>query len=389
MSVFTVEEGIITMKLSVLIITTLGVTLNACKKDTSDNNGPGVSIPNIGLVAPSDYKNTAKNGTDVGRQLTKTSESLQGTDFASGGGTKMTGPLPSSTTQTIASLDSLEVNNFLAGDDQGATSAKDAVIALPQPGGNCADSLGFLNGVYQSSALALNQTATTLAQLDAQNLPKGIIREPVSEQFAVAYTIDLSAMESPTNATRQPGLTGPWQMKSTGGIARIGAGANEQVAVVGLGFSSAMESQVFAGSTRGELSIAAIAAEKALKLNLSTNVNLISKDENQRNGESTGTSSILLVSGDNPSVQLTIAGSGTLVPQFRQLSGEETVLAFPDAAPQFSANLKIEKVAGNRIRIVLKTHAESSPSDTQVIELTTDEMGQCVVKDSELSANRD
>jgi hypothetical protein len=372
------------MKTIVLTLTAVGMFTTSCNKDDKNSGGPGVQIPDIGLVAPEGFKNTAKNGAEVASHLSTSSESTGKVSFG------RPQNLPSPTPPT--SLDRGDVSAFLAGDDTFGNTP----LSMPRVGTDCGSSLNVLQSVYQTTSSTLRSAADALVQLDSSSLPDGVTREPASEQFAVSYAIDLSKMQQESSDERSGSLPSgsipsgltlsaqPSQSANFSGLARVGAGANADVAIVGLGVNVAVTGERDNANGNGGFLVAAYTKEQKLKFNLNSALNAVVTDNQGQTHSSNATigSNATLIAGSLPSVELSLKGNGnaTLAGGDSSVSGDSRPTIIMDGKDHsIDANFKVEKLSNNDIKFTMAMTADGNTQKQDLI-LTSDENGNCVVK---------
>lgn len=269
--------------LTVSVVAAMELTLvSACGKhdDGGSSGGSNNTVPNVGLVAGSDFKNTAKNSQEVSDKLragcTAISESKMNTRSSSTSCAQST-----KVSNNLTSLHKDLMSSFLAGQDFkvsslgiGSTnSGPSAVDMNPNSlnladGQSCQKTIESINSAYRKTAESLRDAADLLTSMadPNQKLPDGLTVSGPTEQYAVIYTADIGKMQRQAESNSQHAANGKSSVDANGTMS-IGAGANDSMAVVGLSADVVSTEDGAAMNVKGSFVTAVDSAAKLLKVN--------------------------------------------------------------------------------------------------------------------------
>lgn len=376
-------------------------TVSCGSKDDDKSSGPGVEQPGIGLVAPADFKNTAKNGQEVSAKLREAGTANASVHFSKTGTANSDRDTNSAATQTNVLL-SPRVLAFLGGDSN--REFPSPIEDGPRNGGfnlsensSCDSELRSLDNVYAATASGLTAAATALEQLDAKDLPEGVTRAPANPQFAVSYSIDLSKVNVETTSptpdskesrhlvfmndhsrdSRHSSGSVSSDVKLTG-LAMIGAAANDTMAVLSIGLNAvATKPDSSQASMKGGFAVSADNRKKLLQLSATADINAQEKDESGQvaNAHASLSTKLDLQAGAKPSVALTLDGKSNLQPA----NGTTTQMTLTGEDHSVSAVIKIERLANADVAVNYALTVDAKKTETKVV-LTNDASNRCVVK---------
>jgi hypothetical protein len=398
------------MKLTLFAISCLGFSVVSCGDSDKKkaHAGPSPQRPGLDLVGVTGFKNTARSAGDVGAKFNEVGKSAANVQFNRA---KNLEPDVHASPLSLAG-----VRAFLSGEgtrgldmpripsNPGPSNPGDAQSTLPTlptadnltSGQDCGSQLKSLDLVYQGASTGLRTAAEALQSFDG-TLPAGITRGAADDQFAVTYTVDLHALSNANGGDAHPQLVSLPPSRATGvvsapgnqsgsmpgnvsGLALIGAGANDNAAVLSIGIDGSMGGEAGSGSFKGGFVAAAYVKEQLLNLSANGRVNASIKGENGApvNSHATFESLIKLQAGNSPSIALSVSGSGNGMPNGSAMNATQDDHAM-------SAAIKIEKLAGDDVLVTYKLVVDAQNNDGKVT-FTTNAQGQCVVKDSTVKA---
>ena len=359
------------MKNILIALGTIGlVTVSCGQKDDSKPSGPSVQQPNLGLVDAGDFKNTAKNGQEVGVKLKQASADTGSVQFAK--------PTTPSSSQHKSILSSAAVQSFLAGPSNqfptpvtpgqsNQTQPSQDLKLAPTANSKCGDDLNFLNDTYTNTAKALKMAADQLTQAESRDLGEGVTRLPANDQFAVSYSIDLSKqkLQQQDQSGRMHDVDA-----TLGGTALIGAGANDTMAILSTGVDATATGKDSTMTIKGGLVISTQSTQKLLKLGANADLSDTTKDGTARGNFD---AKMNLVAGTSPSISFEVNGKSNLTSD-----GTDTV-KIDQKDHTFAAKYSIERLANTDVSMIYTVRLDSKDQTAKVI-LTTDANGACVVK---------
>ncbi len=352
-----------------LALSCVGLFTVSCGKDNDEGSSrPSVQQPSLDLINAGDFKNTAKNSSEVGAKFKEASNAVKSVDF----GSKGVRSVPAKKTTASASiLNTASVQSFL--DNSRQTRISDNMPKAE----DCASQLKALDSVYQGAASGLQETASALQQFDGE-LPEGITRGAANEQFAVSYTLDLGKLSANAAAENAKNPASQQQEPSNvSGLAQIGAGANATTAVISVGFNATASSKQGNAAGKGGFAASANTEQKLLKL--TTNADINATDADKQNLRASLNSSFALQAGANPSINVILTAVTNV-----DASSDEVQISDKDHAVGIKVNMA--KAANNEIEITYNLTADEK-SQNGKLTLATDPVSKtCEVKNSTSSS---
>lgn len=390
------------MKLSPLLsLIPLSFLVLNCSKDDEggSSSGPAVTVPSVSLVAGDNFKNTAKDESEVASKFEKSADSFKSTSM--GQSSSSTAPRRS---ETSSLLSSAAVQDYLRPEPRIQSSP----LKLSKPisleaGSGCGANLDFLNAVYAKSGEGLRAVAQGVTSFKDE-LPEGVTKGESTDEFAVTYTMDLSKLQSSSSTSptsdpmpiptedsdfpvqgNTPSITPPPQSQQreipVTGIAKLGVGASSDTAVVSLGATISSLDPQMPASFNGGFAAAVNDTKKLLKVNSDLTASISGKDESgsPQNFAASMNGLLEIQAGTKPSLHLKTSVSGTGV---LSSSGVEPA----KENHSYVADILVSKVDPRNVTVVYSVTGDGK-TDGGTLKFASDSYGRCVIEANESAPN--